>query len=97
MSKENEKELPKRDSLQLRLKKRKDLIKKTFLECVKKHNPESKFNTTIYFSGQGGKGFLCDAIGAFNSNDRNLFRETVAELKKDGTLNHIGGSVYALK
>jgi len=89
-------EKPKKESLESRLNKRKEHIKKTFIKCLKENNLSSKFNYNKYLLGTGGKGLLCDALGDFNSNDRVLFQEVLKDLKKDKILYHIGGCVYIL-
>ena len=89
-------EKPKRESLESRLKKRKEYIKKTFLSCVKEHDPEYKFNCDKYFKGSAGKGLLHKALGDFTNNDKGLFQEVLQELKKDKTLYQVGGSMYVL-
>ena len=89
-------EIQPKKSLKERLLGRKQLPEKTFLECLKKHNSDSKFDYNRYICGTGGNGILCDALGAFNPNDRKLFQEVLQELKKDETLYHIGGCMYVL-
>lgn len=92
-----EEEKPKKESLKIRIAKRKEHLKEAFLKCLKKHNPDSKFNYNSYIRGTGGKGFLCDALKDFNINDRKIFQEILQELKEDKTLYHIGGSMYVLQ
>lgn len=89
-------EKPKRESLESRLKKRKENIKKTFLSCVEEHDPKYKFSSDKYVKGSGGRGLLHKALGDFTNNDKGLFQEILQELKKDKTLYQVGGSMYVL-
>ena len=85
-----------KESLAVRLVKRKEHIKETFLECIKKHHPKAKFNYNTYMFGASARGLLCRALDGFNNNDRKLFQEVLKELDEDKILYHIGGSMYTL-
>jgi hypothetical protein len=90
-------EKPKKKTIQEILVSRKEVVRKTFLECVKENDPKTKFDFNRYINGSSGKGLLCDALGAHNPYDRALFQEILIELREKGTLYHIGGAMYVLR
>ena len=73
---------------------RKSVIKKTFVELLKKNENKTKFDYNKYICGTGGKGLLAEALGAFNPYDKKLFQEVLKELEADGKLYHVGGTMY---
>lgn len=85
-----------KESFEERMKKRKEIVKDAFLKLVQEHNSNKKFDYNKYICGTGGKGLICEAIG-YNPNDRSLFQEILKEMKDDGKLYHIGGTMYTLK
>ena len=91
-----EKDSNKKKSFEERIKERKELLRSTFLEIVKVHNANTKFDYNKYICGSGGKGLLCEAIG-YNAYDKKLFQEVLKELKSENKIYHIGGTMYTFK